>query len=30
MAMILVIGSVGYVLDGICVFFIKKFAWKKA
>jgi NitT/TauT family transport system permease protein len=30
MAMILVIGAVGYVLDSICVFFIHKFAWRKA
>lgn len=29
MAMILVIGAVGYVLDSICVFLIKKFAWNK-
>jgi len=29
MAMILVIGAVGYLLDGICVVLIKKFAWNK-
>ncbi|MGD8999096.1 MAG: ABC transporter permease [Granulosicoccaceae bacterium] len=29
MSMILVIGAVGYVLDGICVVLIKKFAWTK-
>ncbi|MGD8515090.1 MAG: ABC transporter permease [Granulosicoccaceae bacterium] len=29
MSMILVIGAVGYVLDGICVMLIKKFAWTK-
>ncbi len=29
MAMILVIGAVGYVLDSICVIFIKKYAWTK-
>ncbi|MGD2118652.1 MAG: ABC transporter permease [Chromatiales bacterium] len=29
MAMILVIGAVGYVLDGICVILIKKYAWTK-
>ena len=29
MAMILMIGAVGYVLDSICVFFIRKYAWTK-
>ncbi len=29
MAMILVIGAVGYVLDSICLILIKKFAWHK-
>jgi NitT/TauT family transport system permease protein len=30
MAMILVIGAVGYVLDSICVIFIKRFSWHRA
>lgn len=29
MAMILVIGVVGYILDGICLLLIKRFAWHK-
>jgi len=29
MAMIMMIGAVGYVLDSICVILIKKYAWTK-
>jgi NitT/TauT family transport system permease protein len=29
MAMILVIGAVGYVLDSLCMVLIKKYSWHK-
>ena len=29
MAMLLVIGAVGYMLDGICLALIKRYSWHK-